>query len=281
MSLGEHLASGATTVARCWRVSRRDGVVLGFTDHDLDLIFDGVAFKAGAGLEAEALSQTTGLAVDNAEASGALSHEAISEVDLRAGRYDGAEVEAWLVNWADPIERALQFRGHLGEIWQSGGAFRAELRGMSEALGALRERVYQAGCSAELGDARCGVDLEGPGISLEGLVVESHGALVRVELEGSAEPRWFERGRLHVLSGAAKGLVGRIRDDRGAGHSRELQLWEELRVELALGDLVRLEPGCDRTVVSCRGKFDNFLNFRGFPDLPTEDWLLAAPKALA
>jgi len=32
--LQAHFASGTTTLAWCWRITRADGVVFGFTDHD-------------------------------------------------------------------------------------------------------------------------------------------------------------------------------------------------------------------------------------------------------
>src|SRR5690606_20469724 len=131
-----------TTCCRCWALVRRDGATLGFTDHDADLGFEGITFRADTGLSAAALQQSTGLAVDNTEARGALSSEAITEADIRAGRFDGAGVTAWLVNWADPAQRVLQFRGTLGEVTRAGGAFRAELRGLAEALNQPQGRVY-------------------------------------------------------------------------------------------------------------------------------------------
>ena len=72
-ALAAHLATGTTTVCHAWAITRGDGVVLGFTDHDRDLSFDGVDFRAGTGLTAMALQQETGLSVDNSEAIGALS----------------------------------------------------------------------------------------------------------------------------------------------------------------------------------------------------------------
>lgn len=41
-----HLKSGSTTLCWCWRLTRRDGVVSGFTDHDRDVSFDGTVFEA-------------------------------------------------------------------------------------------------------------------------------------------------------------------------------------------------------------------------------------------
>ena len=45
-ALAAHLATGATTMAYCWRVTRHDGVVLGFTEHDRDLVYAGTTFAA-------------------------------------------------------------------------------------------------------------------------------------------------------------------------------------------------------------------------------------------
>ncbi|MDE3029633.1 MAG: DUF2163 domain-containing protein, partial [Paracoccaceae bacterium] len=133
-ALYAHLGTGATTVCWAWSVVRRDGVTFGFTDHDCDLSFGGMMFKASSGLSASALLQTTGLAIDNSEAVGALSDASVTEADIMAGRFDGAEVQAWQVNWADPSARVMQFRGTFGQLTRSAGQFHAELRGLTEAL---------------------------------------------------------------------------------------------------------------------------------------------------
>ncbi|MDT8856310.1 DUF2163 domain-containing protein [Paracoccaceae bacterium Fryx2] len=276
--LYEHLAGGITTVCRCWAVVRRDAVVLGFTDHDRDLAFEGVAFRADSGLTARALQQTTGLSVDNSEAMGALSDAAVSEADLLAGRFDGAEVRAWLVNWASVEDRVLQFRGTFGEIVRAGGAFQVELRGLTEALNQPQGRVYQRDCSAVLGDGGCRVDLGQPGYFAERAVelVEDRRVFRFAEFRGF-DDRWFERGRLVVLSGAAVGMVGVIKNDRLSAAGREVELWQSLGPQIGPGDLVRLEAGCDRRGETCRLKFNNFINFRGFPYIPGEDWLTTYP----
>jgi uncharacterized phage protein (TIGR02218 family) len=277
-ALQAHLAGGATTVARCWRVVRRDGVTLGFTDHDRDLAFDGVVFRAGTGLTARALSQTTGLSVDNTEAAGALSDAAITEADVAAGRFDGAEVTAWDVNWADVAARALRFRGTMGEIVRVAGGFRAELRGQTEALNRPQGRVIQKPCGAVLGDAACRFDLGQPGYFAEVAVeaVEEARRFTWAAL-GGFDDRWFERGRLVVQSGAAAGLVGLVKGDRIGAAGRVVELWQGLGAPVAPGDLVRIEAGCDKRPETCRLKFGNFLNYRGFPHVPGEDWLTAYP----
>jgi uncharacterized phage protein (TIGR02218 family) len=279
-ALFAHLQTRATTVCRAWAVARRDGVVFGFTDHDRDLTFEGIGFRADTGMTARALMQTTGLSVDNSEALGALSAAFVTEEDLLAGRFDGAEVRAWLVNWAAVEERVLQFRGSLGEIVRSGGAFRAELRGLSEALNQPQGRTYQRSCSALLGDLRCRFDLTLPGYSVEVTAEQMvERRLFRFSTLGGHAARWFENGRFTVLSGAAVGVVGLIKADRIEAGLRVVELWGQIGPEVATGDLLRLEAGCDRQAGTCRSKFSNFHNFRGFPHIPGEDWLLSYPSA--
>jgi uncharacterized phage protein (TIGR02218 family) len=273
-----HLAGGGATLCRAWAIRRRDGAVLGFTDHDRDLSFDGISFRAGTGMTARALMQTTGFAVDNTEAVGALSSAAVTEADLMAGRYDAAEVRCWLVNWSDVGQRLLQFRGSLGEIIRSGGAFRAELRGLTEALNQPQGRVFQRDCAAILGDAQCRFDLNRPGFSVEG-VVETHreGRVFGFAGLAGFAGGWFEKGRARLLDGEARGVIGLIKFDRIDDGRRVIELWDRIGPRVAAGDRIRLDAGCDRRAETCQGKFNNFNNFRGFPHIPGEDWLLSYP----
>lgn len=277
-ALYSHLASGSTTVCRAWTVRRRDGLVLGFTDHDRDLLVDGVSCRADTGMTARALQQTTGLSVDNSEAFGALSAAAITEADLTAGRFDGAEVQAYLVNWAAPQDFLLQFRGSLGEISRADGSFKAELRGLTELLNRPHGMAYTPGCSAVLGDGRCRFDLRQPGYFAEVAVnAADDGRIFTFHDFASFDERWFEGGRFTPISGAASGLVGVVKIDRQTGRERRIELWQSLRAPITAGDMVRIEAGCDKSATTCRVKYSNFLNFRGFPHIPGEDWLASYP----
>lgn len=273
-----HLATGATTLCRCWALTRQNGVTMGFTDHDTDLQFEGIVFRADTGLTARALQQTTGLSVDNTEAMGALSDASLTEEDILAGRYDGAEVRAWLVNWAKVADRLLQFRGTVGEITRSAGAFQAELRGLTEALNQPQGRIYQKPCAAVLGDSLCRFDLNATGYATERAAeIVEEGRVFRFASVAGFDDRWFERGTFKVQSGRAEGLIGVVKNDRANGLARRVELWEALALPVAPGDMVRIEAGCDKRAETCRLKFQNFLNFRGFPHVPGEDWLASYP----
>lgn len=278
-----HLQGPTTTVVRCLALTRRDGLTLGFTDHDRALSFEGIAFRPESGTALSALAFGTGLAVDNAEATGALSDAAITEADIRAGRWDGAEVRLWAVDWPEPERRVLRFRGTLGEITRQGAAFTAELRGLAEALNRPQGRLFQARCPAVLGDAACGVDLAAPGLRVAATVVAVEGGrTLLVSGAGGAATGWFAEGLAQVTGGAAVGLAATIRSDRiEAGGLRRVELWQGIDAGLAAGDPVTLVAGCDRRAETCREKFGNILNFRGFPHVPGEDWLLTVPARTA
>ncbi|MFB2532931.1 DUF2163 domain-containing protein [Paracoccus sp. p4-l81] len=277
--LQAHLAGGVTTVARAWAVARRDGPVLGFTDHDRALRFDGVDFAADAGLTARAFEQATGLSVDNTEAAGVLSAEAITEADIAAGRYDGAEVTVWQVNWADVAQRRVIFRGHLGEVTRRGGGFTAELRGLADALNREQGRIYHPRCAAVLGDGQCRARLDQPGMATEAVIASVEGnRIIELDELGGFDDGWFTGGRVEVVEGQAAGLSGLVRGDQRLPDGRHrLEMWQAIGAPLMAGERLRLWPGCDKSAETCRLKFNNFMNFRGFPHIPGEDWLMASP----
>ena len=274
-----HLREGATHVCQCWSITRSDGLTFGFTDHDRPLAFEGITFLADSGMSARALAQSSGLAVDNSEAVGLLQADVIAEADIVAGRYDGAEVRNWLLRWDDVGQRQLRFRGRVGEITRQAGQFQVELRGLTDLLNQPTGRTYLRTCAAVLGDARCRVDTEDPIYAVTLPVLAQTDLREIAVAQGPFTDRWFEQGRLKVVTGAGAGLTVGIKEDRIDGGHRRIVLWQALRAEVRAGDTVRLIAGCDRRAETCREKFDNIVNFRGFPDMPTDDWLTAVPRS--
>lgn len=273
-----HLAAGATTLSTCWRITRADGAVLGFTDHDRALFFDGTAFAPETGAEGTALEASADLAVDNSEIAGALSSDALSAEDLASGRYDGAEVEIWRVNWADVACRALLRRGVLGEIVREGEGFRAEIRGLGERLDRVRGRLFQRGCDAVLGDARCGVDLAAPAFRAAGVVaaVLDDQRFLASGL-GAFAAGWFAEGALLWTVGANAGTRAPVKaHDKNAG-ADALSLWLPAGRPVAPGDAFTVTAGCDKRHETCAGKFGNLVNFRGFHLMPGDDFAISYP----
>lgn len=277
-ALQTRLTGGVTTLAQAWKLVRRDGVVLGFTDHDQDLVFDGVTFRAGTGFAASEASQQFDLTVNGGDIVGALDGDGLSDADLAAGRYDAADIETWLVDWSDPALRVLTARGRLGEVKREGIAFTAELRGLADLLSQESGRLYTAKCNADLGDGWCRVDLTAPGRRADGSVIALRGsALFTAAGLNAFADNVFTAGRLMWSSGANAGLAMEVKQHRAADGEVTLSLWQAMPEPIAPGDTFTVTAGCDKTFATCRDRFANAENFRGFPHIPGNDFILSYP----
>jgi len=267
-ALAAHLDSGITTVCRCWRITRTDGVVLGFTDHDRALSFDGVTFSALEGLSASGDVTKAGLGVGGLEMAGAFSSAALEAGDLEDGRYDGAAVTLWLVNWANVDERVVVREGTLGEVRRADGAFRAEVRGPMQALETVRGRVVTMTCDADLGDSRCKVALGA--LTRSATVATIDGARLVVSGTDGAAPGWLAGGVAVAATGAAVG-ARRVVTRHTVEAAGVVLTFRSAVLDLAAGDQLDVTPGCDKRFSTCHEKFGNAVNFRGFPHLPGND----------
>jgi len=270
--LAGHLAGTATTVCQCWKLTRKDGAIFGFTDHDLPLEVDGVFFQPQTGFTASEARSSLGLAVDTVDIEGALSSAAVTEEDIEAGRYDGATVETMLVNWQIPADFAVIRRAVVGKITRSDGKLIAELESFSQSLDQPNGRYARRSCDAELGDARCGFDLAKPGFSGGGAIValETADTFVVSGLDDLAA-QWLSNGLLTWTSGSLKGTTSRIIDHHVRQDGVALKFWQDGPVQPEPGDTFHIVAGCDKSFETCKAKFANPLNFRGFPHLPGND----------
>jgi len=158
-ALAERIESGAASLCHALILTRSDGTVLGFTDHDADLTVAGVTCRAATGWTAGAHETAAGFTPGLAAALGGLDDAALTAADLEAGLYDGARVACWRVDWSDPGLRVLLWQAQIARLRREGEAFTAELEGPLAALDRVAGRVFGRLCDAVLGDARCGVDL--------------------------------------------------------------------------------------------------------------------------
>ena len=271
--MAEFLEAELGSIAFCWRIVRRDGVCLGFTTHDGDLEMEGLLYRAAPGVAPSAVSLSDGFEPASLDIAGALSADAISATDLAAGRWDGAVVELFMVDWTAPAgERLALARGELGEVSLKGAAFEAELKGPTALLDRPVVELTSPTCRASLGDKRCRVDMA-PRTRVTRIA-----ALLEenvVEVESAAGGNAYAYGRLRWIGGANSGLEAAIVASAGV----RLTLREAPHFAPAVGDLVEIAEGCDRSFATCSGRFANAVNFRGEPHLPGMDLLTRYPGA--
>jgi len=278
--LQDHLDTGATTLCWCWRVVRGDGADMGFTDHDRDLTFDGTIFEAAAGLTATDVASSVGLGVDNLDIESVLKSDRLNEDDLAAGLFDNARVEVFRVNWQSLDERVLMRLGNLGEVTRGPYSFSAEVRGLAHELQQPKGRLFQFGCDADVGDTRCTVDLDLPAFKGAGVVATLSAIRVftATGLDGFGSD-WFTRGLVMWTSGANVGRSMEVKLHTKASSSVTLELWQRMSQPIGTGDGFTVTAGCDKQFGTCKSKFDNALSFRGFPNIPGNDFAISYPNS--
>lgn len=257
-------------VATFWRIARRDGVTLGLTSHDRDLWFDGVLHRAAPGLLPSAIRRTADLSPDSAEVEGALSHDGIAAADLAAGRFDGAGVEIGVVDW-ETLERAVLYRGAIGEVSHESSGFAAELHSAKAELGVDTVPRTSPTCRARF----CG-----PGCTLSVARFTHEAVLAAIDFEanrvafaGIAAAAPFGEGSLRWIDGPHAGLTMEVTRVDGEG----LVLDRTLDPALAPGARALLRQGCDHTLQTCHQRFANAANFHGEPFLPGNDLIARYP----
>ena len=272
--LQAHLETGTTTLCWCWKLVRRDGVVQGFTDHDRNVVFDGVTYEAAAGFTASDIKDGVGLSVDNLEVSGALSSAALNETDLAAGVYDDAAISIDRVNWQAPEQRVTMRVGSIGEVRRTGAGFTAEVRGLAHYLQQPKGRLYQLTCDADLGDARCGIDLEQAAWRGTAEIVEALSAR-RLIVSGldDFDHDHFTRGLARFTSGVASGRGIEVKAHSKIAGVVTLDLWSALDAPPDMGTTLTVTAGCDKRFETCKARFANAVNFRGFPVMPGNQYL--------
>jgi uncharacterized phage protein (TIGR02218 family) len=261
------------SAAFCWRLERRDGVALGFTTHDRDIRRGGLIYRAAPGMLPSSISITDGFDAESLDVEGALTSDAISAADLSAGRWDGASVHVFMVDWETPGGDILAVaRGELGEVSIKAGAFEAELRSAIAQLDAPVAEQTSPGCRAQLGDKRCRIDMAGRTRLTRIAAVPAEDV---VELAEAGAGGDYSFGRLRWLGGPNSGLSSEVLRSAGA----VLTLAEPPAFPPAVGDLVQISEGCDRILATCAVRFANAANFRGEPHLPGIDLLTRYPGA--
>lgn len=272
--LATHIGGETTTLATCWKVTRKDGAVFGFTDFDKDLTIESLVYQARSGYTRSAIHAVANLAVDNLDIESALDSETLNAADLRAGIWDGASVEIFIVNWGNLANgKIILKRGTVGEVELKDTVFRAELRGLTQALSQQIVELYTPDCRAELGDARCKVNLAA--LTVTGAVTEISDRRGFTDTSRAEADGYWIGGLVTWTSGANMGRKMEVK----AFASGAFTLFLPMPSEISVGDTYSLIPGCDKKFATCKAKYGNVKNFRGEPNVPGNDQVLAYPDA--
>jgi len=268
--LAEHLAGEVTMLSNCWKITRIDGIILGFTDHDNDLLIDAISYKAASGFTPSAIQNTSSLSVDNLDVEGLLTSGNITEEDIMAGRYDFAEIEIFQVNYNDLSLGKLKLRrGWLGEVSMVKQQFVAEVRGLSQRLSQTIGELYSPSCRATFADSRCTID---PALyTVSGSVTDTISSMEFKDISRTEVGGLYNFGKIFFTSGANNGLSMEVKEFISGGH---IILVLPMPYNIVSGDSYNITQGCDKTLSTCTNQYNNVYNFRGEPHVPGLDSML-------
>ena len=208
--------------------------------------------------------------------TGALSHDSITIDDIMAGRYDGALIFLSMVNWIDTEQILLLRSGTIGQIVQEQGAFRVELRGLSGILDQVVGRVFTRDCAWNLGDSKCQVDMTSYTYQATITAITDNNIVLTCEnIQNASEASNLITGNLSLTSGKASGLQCTITNANFINGNVVITTILPISAGIVSGDFAVLVGGCDRSFTTCCNKFDNAINFGGFPHMPGNDFALS------
>lgn len=252
-----------TTYASCWKITRQDATVEGYTDHDTDLMFGGVTYLSSAGYAPSAIERNSTLSPNNQEVVGIIDNVNLSSADLLAGVYDGARLEIIRVDWTNTADTLTILVALLGHVVVKGERYSVELQSIESELAKPIGQVVTLRCTADLGDSRCGYSLTPVSGEVDSVTVTN-----RVFIDGSRTEAdgYFNGGKLTFTSGLNYGRTMDVK--RYVSASDTIELFEPMPDTVAPGDTFNIYQGCDKTAETCIATFDNIVNFRGLPYIP-------------
>jgi len=269
----DHLGKQTTTLAICWKLVRKDGTVMGYTSHDKDIEYGGVTYYPAECAEVSSLEQTADAEPDNMEISVAFG-EGITKYDVYKGLYDNASLYVFMINYEDTGMGIIKIvSGNIGNITaeEYGGKF--EFFSLSDRLKTTTGNIYDYRCNARLGDERCGVNLTS--WTTTGTVTSVIDRGIFTDSSNTYEDNYYNYGVVTFTSGNNDGWTREVK----TFESCTFYLFSELPYSIEIGDTFTIVKGCDGFHDTCKGTFDNFVNFRGQPHIPGRDEVIKYPDA--
>jgi uncharacterized phage protein (TIGR02218 family) len=270
-----HLQGSVTYLATLWKITRSDGQIFRFTNHDTNIFIQGDGTYSKVGYNVSSTKATSDLSTDNMTVEATFDSSAITEDDLKAGLWDGAAVEVSECIWNDLSKGTRPItKGYLGEVIYDEIRYKADLLGITTKLQLNLCRIFSPGCDANLGDTRCKKVLTNFTHNLTVTGVTDRITLVDSNLAQATG--YFNFGLLTWSTGANAGVKSEIKTHTTGGN---LTLFMPVLHDIAVGDTGTIVAGCDKSYATCGTKFSNEINFRGFPTVPGTDRLISIISA--
>lgn len=270
---------GTTTLAHIWKITRKDGTILRFTDLDQDIVMDDGTYVSDTSFTISAVSTSATGGAQSADIRCMFDDDGIAESDVVRGVYDAASVEISVVNYSDPTDgKCVLLTGQLGSIETTNRKYgNMEVRGLLQRSNQRIGEYYSAECRADLGDARCTVDLAT--FTDTGVVTLVNSPVsIRVDLAGDPANAFYSFGVITWLTGDNANLSMEVLQQTAFDADEDtVKLSLGMPHTIQVGDTFEIVAGCDKRITTCKTKFNNIANFRGEAVMPGENLINERP----
>jgi uncharacterized phage protein (TIGR02218 family) len=271
------IAGGTTTLARLFEVITPSGNLYRFTDHDTDIFYNLAGpppaiqhrWHASTGVSVSSIVSSSTNSQSSTQVRVVYTEGFIEELACIKGDFDGASMLVAFLDWSDlTLGHGFLFEGVLGAFQNSfkGYGF-FELFNKFAQLRRPLGAVYSPECRADLGDSRCGVDINALSTSFSVTAVTGRSAFTATCSSGAAA-KYFEQGTVVFNTGANAGRAVEVLTDPSGSTVRPIRIVLPFPADITIGDTGTLYAGCDKRIKTCKEKFGNAINFQGEPAVP-------------
>lgn len=261
--LENHLLAEVTNLAFCWKLSYKDGRIVGFTTHDNDIVFENITYKSKAGFAVDEYKINQNSGSENLDVFGVIDSDDITETDIASGSLDNAALEIFVVNYNDVgAGKVIIKTGKISKINKYENAYIIGISGIADELEKNITENYSPLCRANFGDVRCGINK-----NLYKFSGEISEVLSDISFKDSSRTEqigYYDKGVIKFTSALNEGFSGEVKRSEGNKITLSLAMPKQLQI----GDEYEIIAGCNKKFSTCKNKFNNVLNFRGEPDLP-------------
>ncbi len=265
-------------MADLYTVTLKNGLILYYTGCDRDIVYSGITYSSALPIERSAVRLIIGLEVDtlkitvyptDANLIGGITFLQ----GLRTGTFDAGALKLdrlFLSDWSTPVGTVNLFTGRIADVSISRTEAEINVKSDLELLNIEMPRnVYQPGCIWTLFDSGCGLTASNFGVS-EVVGAGSTNSFLHTSPVDTTD--YFSGGKIWMTSGANSGLYRTVKSYTGvAGASSGFTLMYPLPSIPTVGDTFTAYFSCDKTQSICTGRFNNLVNYRGYPYIPVPE----------
>lgn len=285
----EDYTTQVLTLCTCIKIYLQNGKKIAFTTHvsNMRFIEEPDLLYLSKGFTPTALSQTNQMSVDNLNGEMIIDNENILQDDLEKGIYNNAYFEIFEINYLSKDKGFYTYdriipgiNGTIGEVKRSKLQFDTEYRSLAQYLALTIVDLCKVNCNVDLYDNKCKVNINA--LEVDGITFKWHRTTTIESIiksntftivDDSKDSDFYNNGKIEFLTGNNKGRFYTIKSWDKTTKIITIQI--PANYPISIGDQVKVYAGCNKYKGNCKDKFNNYINYRGFYDIPGIDFIIS------